>query len=289
MQWNQPGPADRPRVLVFAAAGAVLGYGVAFGLIAVVVRATPAYEGEVVLSALNRVAIGCMAIICIGLATLCADMFWKVRRAPSTRTRRVLRSEDGTLLVALLAIALASLAFTTGGVDALRHGRTEAPVLGVIVVIAVGLLGGVCLLGSVAVAWKALRLGPSTLTLEGARVTAGSPVTAVLEIPFASSKAPRSRVDVILTRWEAPVSCDDASSGSTVWRESVDVEEWASRGRGRAAARLTCRIPAEPPADIRNPRISYVWSLRVDALDGVVWNAQFTLPIEFVEDPARAA
>lgn len=289
MQWNQPGPADRSRVLVFAGAGAVLGYGLAFGLIAVVVRATPAYDGEVVLSALNRVSVGCMALICLGLATLCADLFWKVRRGPPVRTRRVLRSEDGTLLVALLSIALASLAFVTGGVDALLNGRADTPVPGMIIVGGIGLLGGICLLGALVVGWNAIRRGPSTLVLEGAHVPAGLPLTAVLEIPFAASKAPRARVDVTLTRWEAPVSSDDATIGSTVWRESVDVEEWAARGRRRSAARLTYRIPAEPPADIRNPRISYVWSLHVDPLDDVAWNAQFTLPIEFVEDPARAA
>jgi hypothetical protein len=289
MQWNQPGPADRLRVLIFSATGALFGWGLAFVLITTVVRGVPFYENETSLSLLNRVAIGSMALISGGLAALCTDVFVKVRRGTRRRTSRVLRSEEPTLIVALLAIALATLAFATGGVDALLNGRSDAHVLGWIFVVLVGGLGLVCLGGAITVGWNMITRGPSTLTLEGDHVEAGLPLAALLEIPFAASEAPAAVVSVQLTRWEAPVSSDDATSSSIAWTEHVQIDEWSAAGPRRSSARVTYRIPEGSPADVTNPRVSYVWSLDVRPVGDVAWNAQFTLPIRFVEDEARAA
>lgn len=289
MQWNQPGSADRPRVLLFAGTGAVFGYALAFGLMAAVLRGVPWYPGTSSASWLNRISIGAMAVLVLGLATLCADILVKVRRGPRTRTRRVLRSEDGTLLVALLAISLAMLAFATGGADAMLNGRADTRIFGWLLIASLGSLGGVCLLGAFVVGWNAIVRGPSTLTLEGTHVAAGLPLTAVLEIPFAAAQAPAVTIAVELTRWEAPVSGEDPTSSSTAWSERVRVDEWKPTGSRRASTKIRYEIPEGAPADLSNPRVSYVWSLDVRPVADVAWNAQFTLPIAFVEDAAQAA
>lgn len=290
MQWNQPGPEDRPRVLIFAAIGAIFGFALSLSLVAAVVRSVPVFEGQTAMSALIRVATLAWAVLAAGMGALSGYIFLRTRRAgPRRPSSRTLRSEEIPLIVVLLAIGFVALAFDAGAIDALLGSRTNAPVLVWFIVVMFGLLGLAGFLGAAIVAWNAVRRGPTTLTLGTEVVPAGEPLDVRLEIPFAADAAPEAIVSVALTRWEAGATSEDPATSTTVWEEFVHVDTWEDVGEGRAGAELTFQLPEGEPCDLPEDRVSYVWGLVVHPVDQVAWNAHFTLPVRFVSGPEEQA
>lgn len=289
MQWNEPGPAQRPRILVFSAIGAVFGSILAIGLTVAVIRGVPIFGGTVEMSVLSRIGLLAWAALAAGMAAISADIFHRTRRGPEALSRpRRLRGEDVPLMVVLLAIGLVAVAFDAIAVDALLDGRTNAPILVLVIVCVFGVLGVAGLLGAALVTWNALSRGPATLTLDSDTVPAGAPLDVRLEIPFAAEHAPVATVSVVLTRWEAGVSRGEPATSTAVWTQSVQIDAWEPVDADRSGAALSFELPEGDSCDLPEERVSYVWGLDVRPIGDVAWNAQFTLPIHFLTEPVAS-
>jgi len=284
MQWNEPGPAARPRILVFSAIGAVFGSILAIGLTVAVIRGVPIFGGTVEMSVLSRIGLLAWAVLAAGMAGISADIFHRTRQGPQARRSPRLRSEDVPLIVVLLAIGLVAVAFDAIAVDALLDGRTNAPVLVLVIVCVFGVLGVAGLLGAALVTWNSLSREPATLTLDSDTVPAGAPLDVRLEIPFPAERAPVATVSVVLTRWEAGATSGEPATSTAVWTQSVQIDAWEPVDADRSGAALSFDLPQGNLSDLPEERVSYVWGLDVRPVGDVAWNAQFRLPIRFLTE-----